>query len=310
MERFHSASAVSVSTLNPGYSERTIVLLEDSQDQISSVRRIVGSLRFQLLAAADWETAVALAEGGAQFFILDIKLGDDPDRVKAGLKALEVLRQRHQNTIFIAVLSALKQQHEAAINKLRADISCEKSDSRQADIELILAEWARWRQDGSAFRADETSAAISGASTGNEDDDPAVLFPSDLLALKIAGATDHELAKILRDRKRLAEAVGEAPPRFDDLVEEIGARMREELRGVLRELADRVIGKGNAIILAEEDRLAGDLVRFIFRVLPITYGGDEVLDELKNELWRAARQGLDGEWGTVKVENNQVVLSV
>jgi ActR/RegA family two-component response regulator len=294
---------------------RVVILLEDSHEQIAAVRRFLERQGLVLFAASDIETTEAMAECGARFFILDVKLGDEPERVKAGLNALEVLRAKYRDAVFVAVLTAVKQQHDSAIEKLGADISLDKSTDKESDLQQILSTWERWveRQPAREFfnvpEKGRESRHADNWSQVTDSLDVNLLFPSDALALQITGATENDLARVLRERRRIARALSQKPPKFDDLVREIGTRMREELRGALRELGERGRFEGGQYIeLASGDRLSGDLVRFVFRLLPVTYGADSILEQLREELYSAANRGFSGEWGSAIIVNGKVVL--
>src|SRR5215216_8140427 len=97
---------------------RTIVLLEDNIDHADAARKIAEELGYSLIVGSDWQLALQLAEYNAQFFVLDIKLGPGSERVKGGLRALELLRIRFGDTVFVAVLTALKNENERAIEGL------------------------------------------------------------------------------------------------------------------------------------------------------------------------------------------------
>jgi HJR/Mrr/RecB family endonuclease len=110
------------------------------------MRRILEANRFQVLAAADVQSVVTLAGYGARFFILDIRLGDSPSRIKAGLNALSILRERYQNEIFVVILTALRQQYEDTLRRLGPNAVIEKSAQRGNDIRSVIALWKQWAE--------------------------------------------------------------------------------------------------------------------------------------------------------------------
>ena len=301
MERFERA--LTDTSVNIG-GAKTIVLLEDNTDHVDAIRKIVEPLGYNLIAGSDWQLALQLAAYDARFFVLDIKLGSGAERVKGGLRALELLRLKFGDEVFVAVLTALMSEHERAIQKLRANMALQKSPRRSDDMARIIDAYEAWftreRSLGDAEdpRSVDEIADIEGA-------DADLLFPSDELAVRITGASLNDMALLLKERISVAAILGQKAPEHRDLEREIGARMRDELRGVLTELAER---GSDEIALTKGRHLAGDLVRLIFRVLPITYESEAILNQLKNELELASQRGFSGEWGTVKLQGDEVVL--
>lgn len=305
------ASIISIATPLSIGGHKAIILLEDNTDHADSVRRVVEPLGYNLLVGSDWKTALALAENHARFFVLDIKLGVGEERAKGGLLALEALRLRYRETIFVAILTALKDQHENAIKKLGADISLQKSHDRGEDMRRILKAYEEWLTQEPASVPSKGEPATDQL-TYYDSPEADLLFPSDELAVQITGAKLNDIALLLQDRREVAKALGRKPPDRDELEREIGTRMRDELRGILVELGERARDEGQSVIeLTKGPRFTEELTRLIFRFLPITYNADVIMDQLRGELQVAARFDFSGEWGLVKIgDDDQVLLDL
>lgn len=290
---------------------KTVVMLEDNHEHIDAARKILEPRGYSLIVGSEWQLALQLADYSARFFVFDIKLGEGPERVKGGLLALEKLRLRFGKTVFVAIITVLKTQNANAIDKLGPNIALEKSPNRAEDFEKIIAAYEAWLSQGPALPEDEICAL--GLNLGCSDDAEAdLLFPSDELAKRIAGVSLNDLALLLRERVLVAKLLTAAPPDLSDIEREIGARMRDELRGVLVELAERAKDEGNfQVSLAKGQRLARDLVRLIFRVLPIYEETDSIRQLLHDELQRIAIRGYTGEWGVISLQGtDEVILDI
>lgn len=288
---------------------KTVVLLEDNPEHADAAREIVERHGYQVIVASDWQSIRLLAECGARFFVLDIKLGEGPDRVQGGLRALEILRLRYGRKVFIAVLTMLLSEHERKINKLGADIAIQKSNNQEADMNNIISRYEEWQRQ--EIPSGEVRGGDASGETSLESIDADLLFPSDPLAVEITGASLNELKQMLQERRAIARALGDRLPHIEDLRREIGDRMRDELRGVLMELSERAMEDRTLNVkLTEGARLTKDLARLVYRYLPITYGADSILDQLWNELHQAAYSELSGEWGTVHLDKDGEVVLV
>jgi len=288
---------------------KTIVLLEDNPEHADVARKVVQSLGYSLIVGSDWESALELAKSKAQFFILDIKLGpsSNPDRVKGGLRALELLRLRFGDSVFVAILTALKEQNARAIERLRPNIALQKTHRRSEDMAFIINAYEKWLDRDSSSEGAEVRDL--GSHVALDAVEAEFLFPSDELAVKITGASLNDMAVLLQERIAVSALLGQRPPEHSDLEREIGTRMRDELRGVLMEIAERGRAEGRSrVTLSSGRQLARELVRLIFRFLPIVDNSESIMDQLREELHVVARLGYIGEWGVIKVEDGDVIL--
>ena len=118
--------------------QKIVVMENDSavRDEIIETLRDVGCAVRTVFNA---DQALQLAETNkARFFIIDIRMGDDPKRIIEGLNALEQIKNVDP-TIFVAIYSGYPEWYRQQAENLRVDVFVEKSDDLRGDIITIVA---------------------------------------------------------------------------------------------------------------------------------------------------------------------------
>lgn len=267
-----------------------VCVFEDDSDPESELRHALRTLPFHVIQASEKDKVLACAQCGCRIFVLDIRIASRGRTDASGLDVLESLRRTYGTTVFIVVWSHFPDSYRKQMERHPPDLILVKSSSLAKDAEDIASAIRQW--------APGLEDATDGAS-------PA-LFPSNLLACRIADPDGEEVQRIAHERREAAAVFLGGEFTEEELRHEVGQRMREQVATTLNLVLS--LGPPEGVEVGSLRGLNPTLIRHLLRVLPFVRNIDRAIADLGDELVILAQRGHEWPFGRLRSEGGVVLL--
>ena len=127
-----------------------VVILEDMPEIRAEIQEFIEKeLEWQVIIAESRDQIVELCQNqSAEFYILDIKLGNEPHRCQEGIDAAEVIKEIDKN-VFVSIFSGILDSHSyrKSVKNVGVNYFEEKGNVVREGVARIAIEMLRFKRD-------------------------------------------------------------------------------------------------------------------------------------------------------------------